>query len=192
MTDAEPPVEPVTQSGAKTAKKAFEKVAKKKPDPAGLALAEEAQAALTGKDFATAKEKFQRAQALCEASDAKPAARPKPAKPDGGAGGAGQAKGAAKASITNIYNAPVLNIGDPSSSSQAVSQAIAALTSSSAFVSPASLSARTSAAFASTAADNSSIFAASTAGASPVGSSTRVTQWPSSFTTRTSPSEPSG
>ena len=77
MTDAEPPVEPVTQSGAKTAKKAFEKVAKKKPDPAGLALAEEAQAALTGKDFATAKEKFQRAQALCEASDAKPAARPK-------------------------------------------------------------------------------------------------------------------
>jgi len=88
MTDAEPPVEPVTQSGAKTAKKAFEKVAKKKPDPAGLALAEEAQAALTGKDFATAKEKFQRAQALCEASDAKPAARPKPAKPAGDAGGA--------------------------------------------------------------------------------------------------------
>ena len=92
MTDVEPPVEPVTQSGAKTAKKAFEKVAKKKPDPAGLALAEEAQAALTGKDFATAKEKFQRAQALCEASDAKPAARPKPAKPDGGVGGAGKAK----------------------------------------------------------------------------------------------------
>jgi glutaminyl-tRNA synthetase len=90
MTDAEPPVEPVTQSGAKTAKKAFEKVAKKKPDPAGLALAEEAQAALTAKDFATAKEKFQRAQALCEASDAKPAARPKPAKPDGDAGGAGK------------------------------------------------------------------------------------------------------
>ena len=97
MTDAEPPVEPVTQSGAKTAKKAFEKVAKKKPDPAGLALAEEAQAALTGKDFATAKEKFQRAQALCEASDAKPAARPKPAKPAGDAGGAfgsGTASGA--------------------------------------------------------------------------------------------------
>jgi glutaminyl-tRNA synthetase len=90
MTDVEPPVEPVTQSGAKTAKKAFEKVAKKKPDPAGLALAEEAQAALTAKDFATAKEKFQRAQALCEASDAKPAARPKPAKPDGDAGGAGK------------------------------------------------------------------------------------------------------
>ena len=108
MTDAEPPVEPVTQSGAKTAKKAFEKVAKKKPDPAGLALAEEAQAALTGKDFATAKEKFQRAQALCEASDAKPAARPKPAKPDGGAGGAGQAKGAKDAKPEEAVEREVL------------------------------------------------------------------------------------
>jgi glutaminyl-tRNA synthetase len=86
MADADAPVEPVTQSGAKTAKKNFEKVAKKKPDPAGLALAEEAQAALTGKDYATAKEKFQAAQALCEASDAKPAARAKPAKPLAGDG----------------------------------------------------------------------------------------------------------
>ena len=108
MTDAEPPVEPVTQSGAKTAKKAFEKVAKKKPDPAGLALAEEAQAALTGKDFATAKEKFQRAQALCEASDAKPAARPKPAKPAGDAGGAGQAKDAKAAKPEEAVDKEVL------------------------------------------------------------------------------------
>ena len=90
------------------AKKAFEKVAKKKPDPAGLALAEEAQAALTGKDFATAKEKFQRAQALCEASDAKPAARPKPAKPAGDAGGAGQAKDAKAAKPEEAVDKEVL------------------------------------------------------------------------------------
>jgi hypothetical protein len=35
----------MTASGAKKAKSNFEKVAKKKPDPAGLALAEQAQAA---------------------------------------------------------------------------------------------------------------------------------------------------
>ena len=83
MTDAEPPVEPVTQSGAKTAKKAFEKVAKKKPDPAGLALAEEAQAAMakirdglkkkTTTYVAEAEKKADAAEARAVAAEAKAA-----------------------------------------------------------------------------------------------------------------------
>ena len=52
----------VSQSAGKKAKSNFEKVAKKKPDPAGLALAEEAQAALTGKDFAKAKALYEQAR----------------------------------------------------------------------------------------------------------------------------------
>jgi glutaminyl-tRNA synthetase len=83
----------VTQSGAKKAKKEFEKVAKKKPDPEGLKLADEAQAALTGKDFAKAKELFEKAQAVCEASEVK-AVKTKPPKPAGGEGGGADAKGA--------------------------------------------------------------------------------------------------
>jgi hypothetical protein len=42
-------------SGAKKAKANYEKVMKKKPDPEGKALGEQAQTALTAKDFATAK-----------------------------------------------------------------------------------------------------------------------------------------
>ena len=84
MGDVDPAADPVTASGAKTAKKAFEKVAKKKPDPAGLALGEEAQAALTAKDFASAKDMWQRAQAMCEASDAKPVKQSKTPKLEGG------------------------------------------------------------------------------------------------------------
>lgn len=79
----------VSQSAGKKAKSNFEKVAKKKPDPAGLALAEEAQAALTGKDFAKAKALYEQAQALCEASDAKAVKAPKPQKPQGAPGGGG-------------------------------------------------------------------------------------------------------
>jgi|TARA_B110000259_G_scaffold68369_1_gene80579 glutaminyl-tRNA synthetase len=93
MGDADPASsEPVTQSGAKTAKKNFEKVAKKKPDPAGLALGEEAQAALTAKDFGAAKDLFTQAQTLCEASDVKPAKQVKPAKPSEGASEGAAAK----------------------------------------------------------------------------------------------------
>ena len=68
---------PVSMSGAKKAKSGYEKVAKKKPDPEGLKLGEEAQAALTAKDFAKAKELFEKAQALCEASEAKAVKAPK-------------------------------------------------------------------------------------------------------------------
>lgn len=64
-------------SGAKKAKANYEKVAKKKPDPEGLATGEEAQAALTAKDFGKAKELFEKAQAMCEASEAKAVKQPK-------------------------------------------------------------------------------------------------------------------
>jgi len=64
-------------SAAKKAKANFEKVAKKKPDPEGLSVAEQAQTALTGKDFATAKDLFEKAQAVCEGSEAKAVKVPK-------------------------------------------------------------------------------------------------------------------
>jgi hypothetical protein len=72
-----PLAEPVSMSAAKKAKANFEKVAKKKPDPEGLSVAEQAQTALTGKDFATAKDLFEKAQAVCEGSEAKAVKVPK-------------------------------------------------------------------------------------------------------------------
>jgi len=80
----------VTMSGAKKAKANYDKVAKKKPDPAGLALGEEAAAALTAKDYARAKELFEKGQALCEVSKAKATKSKVPPKPeDAGSGGDG-------------------------------------------------------------------------------------------------------
>ena len=58
----------VSMSAGKKAKANFEKVAKKKPDPTGLALGKEAQAALVEKRYANAKELFERAQTICESS----------------------------------------------------------------------------------------------------------------------------
>jgi glutaminyl-tRNA synthetase len=72
----------VSMSAGKKAKASFEKVAKKKPDPMGLALGKKAQAALVQKDYASAKELFERAQAICEASVNK-AMKTKRAKPSG-------------------------------------------------------------------------------------------------------------
>ena len=72
----------VSMSAGKKAKASFEKVAKKKPDPTGLALGKKAQAALVQKDYASAKELFERAQAICEAS-ANKAMKTKRAKPSG-------------------------------------------------------------------------------------------------------------
>lgn len=69
-------------SAGKKAKANFEKVAKKKPDPTGLALGKEAQAALVEKRYANAKELFERAQTICESSAIK-ATKPKRAKPNG-------------------------------------------------------------------------------------------------------------
>ena len=55
-------------SAGKKAKANFEKAAKKKPDPAGLAIGKEAQAALVQKDYSKAKELFEKARNICEAS----------------------------------------------------------------------------------------------------------------------------
>jgi len=55
-------------SAGKKAKANFEKTAKKKPDPAGLAIGKEAQAALVQKDYSKAKELFENARNICEAS----------------------------------------------------------------------------------------------------------------------------
>lgn len=55
-------------SAGKKAKANFEKTAKKKPDPAGLAIGKEAQAALVQKDYSKAKELFEKARNICEAS----------------------------------------------------------------------------------------------------------------------------
>ena len=55
-------------SAGKKAKANFEKTAKKKPDPAGLAIGKEAQAALVQKDYSKAKEPFENARNICEAS----------------------------------------------------------------------------------------------------------------------------
>ncbi len=55
-------------SAGKKAKANFEKTAKKKPDPAGLAIGKEAQAALVQKDYSKAKELFETARNICEAS----------------------------------------------------------------------------------------------------------------------------
>ena len=51
-------------SAGKKAKANFEKTAKKKPDPAGLAIGKEAQAALVQKDYSKAKRYH------CHSSDA--------------------------------------------------------------------------------------------------------------------------
>jgi len=58
----------VSMSAGKKAKANFEKTAKKKPDPAGLAIGKEAQAALVQKDYSKAKELFENARNICEAS----------------------------------------------------------------------------------------------------------------------------
>lgn len=55
-------------SAGKKAKANFEKTAKKKPDPAGLAIGKEAQVALVQKDYSKAKELFENARNICEAS----------------------------------------------------------------------------------------------------------------------------
>ena len=56
-------------SAVKKAKSKYEKFYKKKPDPAGRALGLKAHAAFIAKDFTTAKDLYERAQALCQASD---------------------------------------------------------------------------------------------------------------------------
>jgi glutaminyl-tRNA synthetase len=58
----------VSMSAGKKAKANFEKTAKKKPDPAGLAIGKEAQVALVQKDYSKAKELFENARNICEAS----------------------------------------------------------------------------------------------------------------------------
>ena len=49
-------------SAGKKAKANYEKIAKKKPDPEGLAIGEEAQAALIQKDYSKAKALFEKAR----------------------------------------------------------------------------------------------------------------------------------
>jgi|MDSW01.2.fsa_nt_gb glutaminyl-tRNA synthetase len=63
----------VTLSAGKKAKAAFEKVSKRKPDPAGLLLGKQAQEIFLTKDYAKAKVLFESARELCENSEAKAA-----------------------------------------------------------------------------------------------------------------------
>ena len=55
-------------SAGKKAKANYEKIAKKRPDPEGLAIGEEAQAALIQKNYSKAKALFEKARYICEAS----------------------------------------------------------------------------------------------------------------------------
>ena len=70
-----------SKSAAKEAAKNAKKAANKKPDPEGLKLIEEGEAALTAKDLAKAIELFSQAEAKCKASSVEAVATARVAHP---------------------------------------------------------------------------------------------------------------
>ena len=83
--------EPPSKSAVKNAKTDASKAAKKRPDPQGLALIEQADAAMGMKELSRALELYQQAKAVCEASSTMAAPkekRSKEKKPDAAAGAA--------------------------------------------------------------------------------------------------------
>ena len=70
----------VSMSAAKKALKAAEKQSKKRPDPLGLEAIEAGMAAMKLKEYAKAKEAFERAEELCAKSSVKAEGKPKAPK----------------------------------------------------------------------------------------------------------------
>ena len=69
-----------SKSAVKAAKADAGKAAKKKPDPEGLALIEQAEAALAAKDLESALSLFKQAEAKCKASSVESVAKEKKPK----------------------------------------------------------------------------------------------------------------
>ena len=86
--------ETMSKAGAKSAKTDAGKAAKKRPDPEGVKLIEQGDAAMAEKDFAKAIELFTQAQASCAASTVDVVAKDK--KPKAPADPAASAEDAAK------------------------------------------------------------------------------------------------
>ena len=87
----------VSMSAAKKALKAAEKQSKKRPDPLGLEAIEAGMAAMKLKEYAKAKEAFERAEELCAKSSVK--AEGKPKAPDAAKEGGEKASKAAAVKV---------------------------------------------------------------------------------------------